>query len=338
MTGYSRRQFLRGTGGLALAGLGLLSGCGMPPLPGQRTAKVPMIGFLTPGPREARARINAGFLQGLWDLGYVEGQNVAIEYRFAESNDRLPEFAAELAALPVDLILAAAGTPAALAAKRASATIPIVFTSVGDPVGSGLVASLARPGGNTTGLTNVSPDLAGKRVELLKAIVPGLARLAVILNQTNPVHQIQEQETAAALQVLGIQMQALWIRSPADFEGAFLAAASAGADAANPVSDPLVTNARDQLAELGLRYRLPTAHEFRENAETGGLLSYGPSLVDLFRRSSIYVDKILKGARPAELPVERPTTFDVVINLRTAQALGLTIPPSVLQQATEVFQ
>ena len=326
----TRRRFLEGS--LVLCGFGLLSGCGIASRISQQPTKVPVIGFLTPGPRETRARINAGFLQGLRDLGYVEGQNIAIEYRFAESNDHLPELAAELAALPVDLILAAAGTPAALAAKRASATIPIVFTSVGDSVGRGLVASLARPGGNITGLTNVSPDLAGKRVELLKAIVPGLSRLAVILNQTNPVHQIQEKETAAALQVLGVQMQVLWIRSPADFEGAFQSAASAGADAVNPVSDPLVTNARDQLAELGLRYRLPTAHEFRENAEAGGLLSYGPSLVDLFRRSATYVDKILKGARPAELPVERPTTFDVVINLRTAQALGITISEDVLRR------
>ena len=184
----------------------------------------------------------------------------------------------------------------------------------------------------------MSPDLAGKRVELLQAIVPGLSRLAVILNQTNPVHLTQEKEIRAAVQVLGIQMQALWIRSPDDFEGAFRAAASDSADAINPVSDPLVTNARDQLAELGLRYRLPTAHEFRENAEAGGLLSYGPNIVDMYRRTATYVDKILKGAKPAELPVERPTTFDIVLNLKTAQALGLAIPPSVLQQATEIIQ
>ncbi len=248
MRSRSRRRFLQGS--LALAGLGLLSGCEVAWSLGRQPPRVPVVGFLSPGPREARARVDAGFLQGLRDLGYVEGQTIAIEYRYADSNDRLPDLAAELAALPVDLILAAAGTPAALAAKRASATIPIVFTSVGDPVATGLVASLARPGGNITGLTNVAAVLAGKRGELLKAIVPGLSRLAVILNQTNPVHPSIERDTAAALQVLGIQMQALWIRSPADFEGAFQSAAGAGADAVNPVSDPLVTNARDQLADF----------------------------------------------------------------------------------------
>jgi putative ABC transport system substrate-binding protein len=282
--------------------------------------------------------MHAGLLRELRDLGYVDGQNIAIEYRYAESNDRLPDLAAELVALGVDLIIAGAGTPAAVATKQATATIPIVFTSVGNPVANGLVASLPQPGGNITGLSILSPALAGKRVELLQAIVPNLSRLAVILNATNPVHTFLEQEIADAAQMAGVEMQALWLRSAAEYEPAFQTATSSRADAIHPVTDSVVTNNRELLGGLGLRYRLPTAFEFRENADAGGLFAYGPSLVDLYRRTATYVDKILKGARPADLPVEQPTVFDFVINLRTARALGLTIPPSVLQQATEVIQ
>jgi putative tryptophan/tyrosine transport system substrate-binding protein len=330
----SRRRFLQGS--LAVAG-GLLAGCQLRRPPWQ-AEKVPVIGVLTPGPPEARAPMHAGLLRGLRDSGYLDGQNIAIEYRYAESNDRLPDLAAELVALGVDLIIAGAGTPAAVATKRASATIPIVFTSVANPVGNGLVASLPQPGGNITGLSILSPALAGKRLELLMAIVPGLTRLAVILNTTNPVHPFMEQEIADAAQVSGIQLQALRLRSAAEYEPAFRTAASTRADAVHPVTDSVVTNNRELLGELGLRYRLPTAFEFRENADAGGLLSYGPNLVEMYRRTATYVDKILKGAKPADLPVEQPTVFDFVINLRTAQALGLTIPPSVLQQATELIQ
>ena len=336
MTRRSRRQFVQAS--LALAGIGVLSGCGIVPPLAQQPARVPVIGLLHPGPREARARVNAPFLEGMRDLGYVEGQNIAIEYRYAESNDRLADLAAELVGLPVDLIVATGGTPAAVAAQQATATIPIVFIAVGDPVGTGLVASLAHPGGNLTGLSNLSAVLAGKRVELLKAILPGLSRLAVILIETNPVHLAQEKESAAAAQVLGIQMQVLRIRSAGDYEGAFRAAAGARADAIYLAGDAVGVNARDQLAELGLRYRLPTAFEFREQAVAGGLLSYGPSVDDLYRRAATYVDKILKGAKPADLPVEQPTKFDLVVNLKTAQALGLTLPQEVLMQATEVIQ
>ena len=332
----SRRHFVQAS--LALAGIGVLSGCGVLPPLAQQPTRVPVIGFLSPGPRDARARMDAGFLQGLRDLGYVEGRNIAIEYRYAEGNDRLPALAAELAGLPVDLILAAGGTPAPLAAQKATATIPIVVIAVADPIGTGFVASLAHPGGNITGLTNVAPVLAGKRVELLQTIIPGFSRLALILNTTNPATLAQEKEITAAAQVLGIQVQALQIRSADDFEGAFRAAASARADAIHPASDSVVTNGRDRLAELGLRYRLPTVFDFRENAVAGGLLSYGPSLVDMYRRAAAYVDKILKGTKPADLPVEQPTTFDLVVNLKTAQALGLTLPQDVLMQATEVIQ
>jgi putative ABC transport system substrate-binding protein len=294
---------------------------------------------LAPGPAEARtATQEAALLQGLRDLGYAEGRNLTVEYRFADSTDRLADLAAELVGLPVDLIVATGGSPAAVAARRATATIPIVFIVVSDPVGRGLVASLAHPGGNLTGLTNVAPELAPKRLELLRTIVPGLARLALMVNANNPGTLLQANEITAAAGVLGVEVQALTIRSADDFEGAFQAAASGHADAIHPASDSVVTNGRDQLAELGLRYRLPTVFELRENAAAGGLLSYGPSLVAMYRRAATYVDKILKGARPADLPVEQPTTFDLVINLKTALALGLTIPPSVLAQATELIQ
>ena len=335
MKDRGRRRFLHGS--LALAGLGLLTGCQLSGLPWQ-AARVPRIGLLTPGPPEARAPMHAGFVQGLRDLDYVDGQTITIEYRYAESNDRLPDLAAELVALGVDLIIAGAGTPAAVATKQATATIPIVFTSVANPVANGLVASLPQPGGNITGLSILSPALAGKRVELLTAIVPGLSRLAVILNTTNPVHPFLEQEISDAAQALGIQVQALPIRSADDFEPAFRTATSAGADAIHPLTDSVVTNNRELLGVLGLKYQLPTAFEFRENADAGGLFSYGPSLVDLYRRTATYVDKLLKGAKPADLPVEQPTVFDLVVNLKTAQALGLTIPQSVLQQATEIVQ
>ena len=336
MARMSRRRFLQGS--LAVGGLGLLSGCKMTWPVGQQPTRVPVIGFLAPGPREARAHINAGFFQGLRDLGYVDGQNIAIEQRFADSYDRLPDLAAELAGLPVDVLVAAAGTPTAVAARQATATIPIVFTTVGDPVGSGLVASLARPGGNLTGMTNVSPVLSGKRVELLKAMLPGLSRLAILVNETNPVHLLQEQETTTAVLAVGIELQVLRIRSAGEYEAAFRAAAAARADALYGGADSLITTNRDQVAELGLRYRLPTVLDYRENADAGGLLAYGPSPLELYRHTATFVDKILKGARPADLPVEQPTIFELVVNLKTAQVLGLTIPQSVLQQATEVIQ
>jgi putative ABC transport system substrate-binding protein len=336
MTRQSRRHFLQAS--LTFVSIGLLTGCGIALPFGQQSPKVSVIGFLSPGPREARSRMDAGFLEGLRDLGYVEGRNIAIEYRYAEGNDRLPALAAELAGLRVDLILAAGGTPAPLAARQATTTIPIVFIAVADPVGTGLIASLAHPGGNLTGLTNVAPVLAGKRVELLQTLIPGFSRLALILNTTNPATLAQAKEITSASQTLGVDVQALPIRTASDFEGAFQAAVSARADAIHPTSDSVVTNGRDQLAELGMRYRLPTVFDFRENAVAGGLLSYGPNLVDMYRRAATYVDKILKGANPADLPVEQPITFDLIINLKTARTIGLTIPESVRQQATEILQ
>jgi putative ABC transport system substrate-binding protein len=331
----TRRQLLRGS--LALASLSLLSGCGQLPFQAQQPAKVPVIGFLTPGPREGRAPLIAAFLQGLQDLGHVEGQNIALEYRFAERNDRLPGLAAELVGLKVDIILASA-TLATMAAKQATSTIPIVMGASEEPVARGLVASLAHPGGNVTGMALISAQISGERLELLKEIIPGLSRVAVISNETNPLHVPQDKEIQAAAQALGIEVQVLPVRSADDFEGAFQAAASARADAIYLATDPLVTNARNQLAELALRHRLPSMFDYRENVDAGGLIAYGPVFAALYRHAAGHVDKILKGAKPAEIPVEQPTQFELFINAKTARALGLTVPASILGLATEVGQ
>ncbi len=331
----SRRHFLRSS--LALAGLGLLAGCGMLPLSGQQATKVPRIGFLAVGSREGRAPLIEGFLQGLRERGYEEGRNIAIEYRFAATIDRLPDRAAELVGLKVDLILAS-GTPASAAAKRATTTIPIVMGSGGDPVATGLVASLARPGGNVTGMSLIVPHVHGKRLELLKAIVPGLSRVAVLLNDTNALHVVEERAIRAAAQALGVDVQPLSVRTADDFEGRFQEAAEAGADAVWGSDDPIITNGRDRLAELALIYRLPTVFNIPEIARAGGLLAVGPELAKVYRHAATHVDKILRGAKPADIPVEQPTEIAVAINLKTARALGLTIPQSVLLQATEVIQ
>jgi putative ABC transport system substrate-binding protein len=330
----SRRQFVRG--GLALAGLSLLSGCERP---GQQAAKVPRIGFLAVGSREGRAFLIEGFLQGLREHGYVEGQNIVIEYRFSEDhNDRLPELAAELVDLKVALIVAS-GSPASFAAKQATSTIPIVMGGIAaNPVETGLIASLARPGGNVTGITLMSSQLSGKRLELLKEIVPGLARVAVFWNPPNPAYGpiLKELETAAP--TLGLKLQRLEVRVPGDFEGAFKAATRQRAGALIAPGDPLLANWRKVVADLALKYRLPTTMDIKEFVEAGGLLSLGPDLVDLYRRAATHVDKILKGANPADLPMEQPTKLDLYVNLKTARALGLTIPQSVLLQATQVIQ
>jgi len=332
---YSRRQLLQGS--LTLAGISLLSGCEMP---GQQAAKVPRIGYLAVGSREGfRALLIEGFRQGLREHGYVEGQNIAIEYRFSEDkNDRLPALAAELVALKVKLILAS-GTPASFAAKQATSTIPIVMGGLAaNPVDTGLVASLARPGGNITGMSMMTSQLAGKRLELLKKIVPGLSRVAVFWNPPNPTYGPVLKELEAAAQTLGVKLQRLEVRVPGDFEVAFAAAIRQRAGALIAPGDPLTANNLKMVADLALKYRVPTMQDVKEAVEAGGLLSLGPDLVDLYRRSATHVDKILKGANPAELPMEQPTKFDLAINLKTAQALGLTIPQSVLLQATQVIQ
>jgi len=334
MRRHSRRQLLHGS--LALAGFSLLSGCERP---GQQASSVPRIGFLAVGSRDGRAFLINGFLQGLRELGYIEGQNIVIEYRFSEDrDDRLPELAAELVNLKVRLIVAS-GTPASFAAKQATSTIPIVMGGVAaNPVETGLVASLARPGGNVTGMSMMTSQLGGKRLELLKAIVPGLTRVAVFWNPPNPAYGPILKELEEAAPTLGLKLQRLEVRVPEDFEGAFKAATGQRAGALILPGDPLVANRRKAVADLALKYRLPTTMDIKEFAEVGGLLSLGVDLVDSYRRAATHVDKILKGANPADLPMEQPTKFDLVVNLKTARALGLTIPESVLVQATQVIQ
>ena len=331
---HNRRHLLRGC--LALAGFSLLSGCERP---GQQAAKVPRIGFLAVGSREGRAFLIEGFLRGLREHGYIEGQNIVIEYRFSEGrNDRLPELAAELVELKVELILAS-GSPASFAAKQATSTIPIVMGSLAaNPVETGLIASLARPGGNITGMTEMASQLSGKRLELLKETVPGLSRVAVFWNPPNPAYGPILRELEAAAPSLGLTLQRVEVRVPGDLEGAFEAATRQRAGALIAPGDPLVVNRPKMVANLALKYRLPTIMDIKEFVEAGGLLSLGLDLVDSYRRAATHVAKILKGAKPAELPMEQPTKFDLFVNLKTARVLGLTIPQSVLLQASHVIE
>jgi putative tryptophan/tyrosine transport system substrate-binding protein len=325
-----RRAFT--LGGLALLAAPLAAGA-------QPAGKVPRIGFLAVGSREGRAFLIGGFRQGLRERGYVEGQSIVIEYRFSEDrNDRLPGLAAELVALKVELILAS-GTPASFAARDATSTIPIVMGGIAaDPVETGLVASLARPGGNITGMTMMSPQLAGKRLELLKRTVPGLVRVAVFWNPPNPAYGPILRELEAAAPTLGLMLQRLEVRVPGDLKGAFETATRQRAGALIAPGHPLVANRPKIVADLALKYRLPTIMDIKEFVQVGGLLSLGLDLVDSYRRAASHVDKILKGAKPAELPMEQPTKFDLFVNLKTARALGLAIPQTVLVQATEVIE
>jgi len=332
----SRRQFVQGVG---IAGLGLLAGCGRVPGQAQPSAKVPRIGFLGTGSREGRAFLIQGLLEGLGVLGYVEGQNLVIEYRFSDGQDeRLPALAAELADLKLDLIVAS-GTPASVAARQATSTIPLVMGGLAaSPIELGFVASLAHPGGNITGMTLMTTQLGGKRLELLKEIVPGLARVGVFWNPSSPTYGPVFKELEVAATTLALELQRLEVRVAQDFEGAFEVATRQHAGALYAPGDPLTTNGLKLLADLALKSHLPMMMEYREFPQAGGLLSYGPNLYDGYRRVATHVDKILKGAKPGDLPMEQPREFDFGINLQTARALGLTMPRHVLLQATEVIQ
>ena len=296
------------------------------------------IGFLSPLPSNApgASRNLEAFQQGLRALGYSEGQHLTLEYREAPP-DRLAELAAELVRLPVD-VLVTWTTPAIQAAQQATTTIPIVMAASGDPIRTGFVTSLARPGGNITGLTILSAELSAKRFELLTQLVPGLARVAVLWNPANPAMVLEWHTTQEAGRRLGVHAQSLEIRGPDEFASAFAAATREHAQALYFTADALFSIHVPQILDSAARLRLPTSFHRREFVEAGGLMTYGVNLPDLFRRAATYVDKILKGATPAELPVEQPTTFEFVINLRTAKALGLTIPPTLLFQATEVIR
>jgi len=308
------------------------------PVEAQQPRKVPRVGFLSAvSANSVPARLE-GFRLGLRELGWVEGQSVTIDYRWAEGRgDRLPGLAEELVRLNVDLIVTH-GAAATLAARRATATIPIVFASADDAVTSGLVASLARPGGNVTGLTIISPELSGKRLELLREVVPSLKRLAVLRNPTNPVTLLELKATQAAAQSLGLQIQSLEVADPDGFAGPFSAMTREQAGALIVLSDAMFVGRHAQIVGYAAKSRLPAIYSAREFADAGGLMSYGPNVADLWRRSAAFVDKILKGAKPADLPVEQPTKFELVINLKTAKQIGLTIPPNVLARADKVIK
>ena len=305
----------------------------------QPPAKVPRVGYLNPGSSAdlMRQRRLEAFRQGLSELGYVEGQNIAIESRWAEGKlDRYRALAADLVRLKVDVIVAVGGG-ATKAAQEATRTIPIVMSVVQDPVGSGLVASLARPGGNVTGITAMTPDLVGKQLDLLKEVVPRIARVALLGNPTNPASAPLLREAEAAARALGVRLQTLDARNPQEIDSAFAAMTRERAGALVILADGIFTNQRRQIAELAMKKRLPTISFVPEYAEAGGLMVYSTNFLDLERRSATYVVKILKGAKPADLPIEQPTKLELVINLRAAKAIGLTIPPSLLLRADQII-
>jgi putative tryptophan/tyrosine transport system substrate-binding protein len=308
------------------------------PAKAQQPAKVPRIGFLSPVSPSATALWHEAFRQGLRDLGWIEGKNISIEYRYADGrSDHLPDLAADLVRLKVDIIVASSGTDA-LAAKNATREIPIVVASGGDPVAIGLVESLARPGGNITGLSQIAPELAGKRLELLKEVVPKLSRVGVLWNPQGRTSTLSWKEIQLPARELGVQLHSLEVRSPNDFDGAFKDTTRAGAGALAIMPDPLFVANLKRIAERAAKSRLPSIHHLSEFAESGGLVAYGPDRSDMFRRAATYVDKILKGTKPADLPVEQPTKFELVINLKTAKQIGLTIPQRVLTRADKVIK
>ena len=325
-----RRQFITLLGGAAAAW----------PLAAraQQAAKVYRIGFLSAGAQVRPAKVWSIFVNELREVGWIEGKNIVFEQRYADNRlDRLPELATELVRLDVDVIVTV-GTLAPLAAKRATTSIPIVMVNAGDPVRSGLVASLARPGGNVTGMSLMAPDLGGKRLEFLKEVLPRLSRVAVIWNATNPYSALVFDETQGAAKKLMIEIQSLEVRGPADFDGALATTTQNRVDALVIVEDPLTFNHLKKVAEFCINGRLAAMYGLREFADAGGLMTYGAGQADLFRRSAGFVDKILKGVKPSDLPVQQPTKFELVINLKTAKAIGLDVPAQLLARAGEVIE
>jgi putative ABC transport system substrate-binding protein len=323
-----RRTFLAGTGAVLLAAPFVAEAQQKP-----RVARLGMLWARPPLPAQTEA-----FEQGLRDLGWLKGENVHLESRFADGAlDRLPRLAAELAGLNVDVIVAVSA-PETAAARQATKTIPIVFIVHGDPVGSGDVASLARPGGNVTGLGQMTPEVSTKHLEILKQVVPRVARAAVIWNAANPTKAADWREVRSSAQTLGVALQPHEVRRSADFDEAFAAIRRERPDALVILLDPLTVNMRAAIVEFAAKERVPAMYPSRVFVDSGGLMSYGADLTDLFRRAPRYVDRILRGAKPADLPVEQATKFELVINLKTAKALGLTIPPSLLGRADEIIQ
>jgi putative ABC transport system substrate-binding protein len=327
----SRRQVLQGS--LALAGVSLLAGCGVPPWALQ-ARRLPRVGFLKQPPL---LDYMDAFRDGMREHGYTEGENFILDYRYVEQVDQLPDVAAELASVPVDVLVCP--NPAAVeAARQVSSTIPIVFVTTANPITMGYAASLSRPGANMTGPSQLAPGVTSKRLQILREVDPRIARVGVFWSPENQTSAAQMQDTQEAALVLGLELLPLQVRQPADFESAFGMALSGGANALfMPISQILMPQL-PLIAKFAAAHRIPSMAFQREFPDAGGLMSYGASIPVLYRRAAYYVDKILKGANPADLPVEQPTKFDFVINLKTAQALGMTIPQSVLAQATEIIQ
>src|SRR5262245_29136308 len=329
VSGMGRREFIALLGGAAAAWpVGAWA---------QQSGKVPTIGFLGQGTRSATSEWTTAFVQRLRELGWIDGRNVTIEYRWGEGRpERYAEIAAEFVRLKVDVIVTGATQPT-IAAKQATSVIPIVFAQAGDPVAIGLVASLARPAGNATGQSTQTPDLAGKRLEILREVVPRLRRLAIMGNVGNPVSVLELSEVQAAARTLALEVQRVEIQRAQDIAPA-IEALNGRSDALYVCIDPLMTTNRIRINTLSLGARLPTMHGLREYVESGGLMSYGPNFPDLYRRAADYVDKILRGAKPGDLPIEQPTKFDLIMNLTTAKALGLEVSPSLLARADEVIE
>ena len=308
------------------------------PLGAHAQQKIPRIGFMGNSTAALETNLVDAFREGLRELGYEEGRNIAIEYRWADGNyDRFPTLAEELIAARVDAIVTA-GTPAALAVKRATTTVPLVMVAVGDPIGTGLVSSLARPGGNLTGLSSIAPDLEGKRLQLLREVLPALSHVAMFVNSLNPFHVSSMKQARAAAQAMGIKLQLHDIPKSEDLDDAFAAIRKERPDALLILADRVFLHNRQRMMDFTNEQRLPNINAYKELVEVGGLMSYGPSYEDMHKRAAIYVDKILKGTKPADLPIEQPSKFTFIVNLKAAKALGVTVPSQLLGLADQLIE
>ena len=322
-----RREFIALLGGVAVTW----------PLAANAQSKTPRIGFMGNSTAALEANLVDAFREGLREHGYEEGRNIVIEYRWADGKyERFPALVAELIAANVEVIVTA-GTPAALAMKKATTTVPLVMVAVGDPVGTGLVPSLARPGANLTGLSSVAPDLEGKRLQLLREVVPALSHVAMFINSLNPFHVSSMRQARAAAQTMGIKLQLHDIRKSEDLDDAFAAIRKERPDAVLILADRVFLHNRERMIDFTKEQRLPNVNAYKELVEVGGLMSYGPSYEDMHKRAAIYVDKILKGAKPADLPIEQPSKFTFIVNLKAAKALGVTVPSQLLGLADELI-
>jgi putative tryptophan/tyrosine transport system substrate-binding protein len=323
-----RREFITFLGSVAAAW----------PLAASAQSKIPRIGFMGNSTAALEANLVDAFREGLREHGYEEGRNIVIEYRWADGKyDQFPALVAELIAAKVDAIVTA-GTPAALAVKRATTTVPLVMVAVGDPVGTGLVSSLARPGDNLTGLSSIAPDLEGKRLQLLREVVPALSHVAMFINSLNPFHVSSMNQARAAAQAMGIKLQLHDIRKSEDLDDAFATIRKERPDALLILADRVFLHNRERMMDFTKEQRLPNVNAYKELVEVGGLMSYGPSYEDMHKRAAIYIDKILKGAKPADLPIEQPSKFTFIVNLKAAKALGVTVPSQLLGLADQLIE